>query len=82
MILNLILLNIFQNFLFSSFSSLESFRHFPSFSEILLAIFIEFFQHFPFISILYTHICQYITLALVISLLIGTNNLINYNFIR
>ena len=61
MIINSILLSIFQNFLLSSFSSLESFRQFLSLSRILLAISIEFFRHFPFFSILYTYICQYIT---------------------
>jgi len=61
MIINPILLSIFWNFLFSSFSSLESFWHFLSLSRILPAISIEFFRRFPFISILYTYVCQYIT---------------------
>ena len=53
MIINPILLSIFRNFLFSSFSSLESFRHFPSLSRILPAISVEFFRHFsiPFYTV-------------------------------
>ena len=64
-IINSNLLSIFQNSLFSFFSFLKSFQHFPFFSKIFLIFSMKFFQYFSLVSILYIYVYQYITMKLI-----------------